>query len=138
MALTDAQKAAVRRALGWSARFHQSDSRLEQAISAIETDAASELLITDTLANNGILANVDDVQTKLRDAHARLKADKVGSILLRKQELNQLRSEGDRWVRDLARLLGVETRNGGLFGGAHIGSFAGFGGLYGSSNFIGK
>lgn len=138
MALTATQKAAIRRALGWSARFHQFDSRLEQAMSAIDTEPEHELQITDTLANNGILANIDDVQSKLRAAHARLKADKVGSILLRKEELGQLRAEGDRWVRDLARLLGVEVRNGGLFGGASIQTFAGHGGMYGGGNYIGK
>lgn len=138
MALDDQQKAAIRRALGWSARFHQFDSRLEQAMSAIATEPEHELQITDTLANQGILANIDDIQTKLRQAHDRLKADKVGSILLRKEELQQLRSEGDRWVRDLARILGVETRNGGLFGGARIRTFAGHGGPYASGNYIGR
>lgn len=138
MALTDTQKAEVRRALGWSARFHQFDSRLEQAMSALDTEPEHELQITDTLANNGILANIANVQSEMREAHARLKADKVGSILLRKEELRQLRQEGDRWVKDLARLLGVETRNGGLFGGAHINTFAGFGGPYGSGNYVGK
>lgn len=133
MALSATQKADVRRALGWSARFHQFDSRLEQAMNAIATEAEHELQITDTLANNGILANIDDVQTKLRDAHDRLKANKVGSILLRKEELLQLRSEGSRWVKDLARLLGVEIRDGGLFGSARKVTFAGFGG-----NYIGK
>ena len=138
MALTTAQEADIRRALGWSARFHQFDSRLEQAMSAVGTDADHELQITDTLTNDGILANIDDIQTKLRDAHARLKANVVGSIVLRQQEVTQLKKEGDRWVLDLARILGVETRGGGLFGGAHIKTFAGYGGLYGGSNYIGK
>ena len=138
MALTDAQKAGIRRALGWSARFHQFDSRLEQALSAIESDAASELLITDVLANNGILANIDDIQSKLRAGHSRLKANKVGTIELRQQELDQLKSEGNRWVSDLARLLGVEVRDGGLFGGSRIQTFAGSGGKYGGGNYVGK
>lgn len=141
MALTDAQKADCRRALGWSARFHQFDSRLEQALSAIATEPDHEAQITAVLASNGILANIDDIQTKLRDSHARLKADNVGSIKLNRSEVHQLKKEGDRWVNDLARMLGVETRQGGLFGGAHIGSFAGFGGLYagsGGGHYIGK
>lgn len=138
MALTDTQKADVRRALGWSARFHQFDSRLEQAMSALATEPEHELQLTDTLANNGILANIADIQTKLRAAHSRIKADVVGPIQLNKQELRQLIGEGSRWVSDLARILGVEVRNGGIFGKAFIGSFAGFGGLYGGGNFIGK
>ena len=140
MALTGTHKAKIRRALGWSARFHQFDSRLEQALSAVESEPEHELQITDTLANNGILANVDDIQTKLRDAHKRFKADAVGSITLRKEETSQLKKEGDRWVLDLARILGVETRSGGLFGGANLRTFAGFGGLYSGSldNYVGR
>ena len=108
-------------------------------MSAIATETEHELQITDVLANNGILANITDIQTKLRGSHARLKANKVGSIELRQQEVHQLRDEGNRWVQDLARILGVETRNGGIFGSARIGSFAGFGGSYSSGgNYIGK
>jgi len=138
VALTDTQRAAVRRALGWSARFHQSDSRLEQAMSALSTEPEHELQVTDLLANDGILANISDIQTKLRGAHSRLKANKVGSIELRQQETNQLKAEGDRWVEDLARMLGVETRSGGQFGGARIRSFAGPGGSSGGGNYVGK
>ena len=138
MALTDTQKADVRRALGWSARFHQYDSRLEQAMSALATETEAELLVTDTLTNNGILANVDDIQTKLRDSHKRIKASVAGDITMNRSEIKQLKKEGSRWVDDLARLLGVETRQGGLFGMAHVGAFAGFGGLYGGGNYVGK
>lgn len=133
MALTDAQKAAIRRALGWSARFAQFDSRLDQAMSAISTLPEAELQITDTLANNGILANIDDIQSRLRAQYTRLKADQVGTIKLNPREQRQLRSEGSRYVLELARLLGVEVRDGGLFGGARKSTFAGFGG-----NYIGK
>lgn len=140
MAFTDTQKAQIRRALGWSARYYQFDSRLDQAMSSLATQPEVELLVTGTLENNGILANIDDIQTKLRASHARLKANKVGSIELRQQEVVQLRSEGDRWVNDLARILGVETRQGGIFGGAGVNTFAGFGGPYGGAggNFVGK
>ena len=55
------------------------------------------------------------------------------------QEAHQLKKEGDRWVEDLARILGVEPRNGGLFGGAYVDGFASHGGLsYGGRTFIGK
>ena len=140
MALTETQKAAVRRSLGWSARFHNFDSRLEQALSALDTEPEHEAQITDTLENNGILANIDDIQTKLRAAHSRLRANKVGSILLRQQEVSQLKSEGDRWVEDLARILGVPTINGGLFGGAQVRTFAGPSGHYraGTPSYVGK
>jgi len=138
MALTAQQKADIRRYLGWSARFHQYDSRLEQAMSAIDTEPEHESQLTETLANHGILANIADVLTKLRDAHGRLKASKVGSIDLNDSELRQLRKEGDRWVADLSSVLGVEVRNGGIFGTRLPRAFSGFGGQYGGGNFVGK
>lgn len=106
-------------------------------MNALDTEPDHEAQITETLDNNGILANIDDIQTKLRAAHQRLRANKVGTIELRPQEVHQLRKEGSRWVNDLSRLLGVETRNGGLFGNARTGSFAGAGGI-GNGTYIGK
>ena len=107
-------------------------------MNALDTEPDHEAQITDTLDNNGILANIDDIQTKLRDAHGRLRANKVGTIELRPQEVYQLRKEGSRWVKDLARILGVETRNGGIFGNAFVEGFASHGGLTSGGNYIGK
>ena len=135
MALTEAQKTQVRSYLGWSARFHQFDSRLEQAMNAVD-GTASETLITDTLANGGILASLADIDTKLTAAHGRLKATKVGSIELNRSEVIQLRREGRRWVGRLASLLGVEVRNN-AYGSAH-GGFASFEYQGISGNYVGK
>jgi hypothetical protein len=104
---TSAQKAAIRLALGWSARFHQMDSGLEQAMSAIEgesDDSTHDQVVA-------LLTTITDIETRLTDAYGRLKAKKVGSIdLPGAQEVSTLRSEGRRAVGKLARILSVEVR----------------------------
>jgi len=138
MALSATQKAQVRLYLGWSARFFQFDSRLEQAMSAVATEPEHELQITDTLVNNGLLASVSDILTKLTDSHKRLKATKVGSIDLPGfGEIQALRMEGKRHVKTLGSILGVEVRND-IFSSARSTSFASHGGMSGGGNYVGK
>lgn len=111
---TSGQKANIRLYLGWSARFHQFDSRLEQAMSAIdnEMDDSTHDIIVAKLAS---LASID---TRLTDALGRIKALKVGSIdLPGAMELGLLRSEGRRFVGQLAATLGVEVRHDVFRGG---------------------
>lgn len=104
MALTETQKADIRLYLGWSARFFQFDSRLEQAMSALETRAEHEAQVVDLL---GKLSTID---TEIDAARARFKADKVGSITLRQNEAEQLRNEGRMFATRIASILGVEKR----------------------------
>lgn len=110
MALTSTQKAEVRYYAGWSARFHQFDSQLEQAMLALATEPESELLITQGLTASppGLIAALKDVDEKLAAAHARLKADEVGTIKLNRAEVQQLRAEGRRFVGRLCSILGVD------------------------------
>lgn len=137
MALTATQRADVRRYLGWSARFHQFDSRLEQAMNALDTEPEHELQVTDTLANNGLLAALADIEQKLRDAHGRLRAMKVGSIdLTGFGEVQSLRMEGRRYAKTLASILGVEVRND-VFSSSRTMTFASHGGMM-SGNYVGK
>ena len=131
MALTDAQKADTRAALGWSARFHQFDSRLEQAMSALATEPDHESQVIT------LLASVADIETKLVAAHSRLKASKVGSIDLNPMEIQMLRKEGKRFVGKIASILGVETRRD-IFSSGPERTFASHGGRSGGSNYIGK
>lgn len=124
MALTATQKAEVRRSLGWPARFFQYDTRLEQAMSAIETQPEHEAQVIE------ILASVVDVKEKLLDAHKRLKASKVGSIELDtlREETMGLRMEGRRFTGELSAILGVPRKHD-IFSS---GSFGGFVGPYGT------
>lgn len=129
MALTATQEAKVRYYLGWSARFHQSDSRLEMALSALPSEPESEALII------AALLKCEDIDTKLTDAHGRLKAMKVGSIdLPGHREVETLRNEGRRWVGRIASTLGVEVRQD-VFSGALPSGFAGPGGLSSGGNY---
>lgn len=129
MALSAAQKADIRFYAGWQARYLQLDSRLEQAMNAIELQPEHEAQITNTINASppGLLALLKDIDTKLRDSHGRLKASVVGSITLNRAELYQLRSEGRRFVGRLCSILGV-CRGEDVFGS----------GSSGGSNYIGK
>lgn len=128
MALTDTEKAACRLYLGWSARFHQHDSRLEMALIAVGDLPEHQAQITNLITGSppGLLACLQDIDSKLRGAHGRLKASEVGSIKLNAAELQQLRSEGRRFVGRLAAILGVEKQadvfaSGGGAGGNYVG-----------------
>jgi len=107
------EKVEIRFFTGWSARFHQTDSALEQAMSAVESDADTLAFIQTT-----ILPAIRDIRTKLTDAHGRLKALKVGSIELPEYaEVMTLRSEGRRHVGSLCSTMGVSARQD-IFGAA--------------------
>jgi hypothetical protein len=106
MALSEAQRVQIRFYLGWSARFHQFDSRLEQALNAVETLADTQTQI------EAVLTDLDDIVTKLKASYDRIRAMKVASIELPgKLEIGLLRSEGRRNVGSLAAILGVEVRH---------------------------
>jgi len=128
MALLEAQKVSIRFYLGWSARFHQFDSRLEQAMSAIDTLPDTQTLI------EAILVDLGDISTKIKEAYNRLKAMKVSSIdLPGPGEIGMFRSEGRRFVGQLAATLGVEVRQD-VFGSGSYHYFASSGGLVGGGN----
>lgn len=137
--MTEAQKAKVRHYLGWAARFHQTDTRLEMAMSAVELLPDEEAFITNALNASppGYLAALDDISAKLAASHARFKAEQVGSIKLNRSEYKMLRSEGRRIAGQLAAKLGVEVRHD-VFSGAGPGSIAGWGGPIGGGNYVGK
>lgn len=124
MALTATQKVNIRMYLGWQDRFHNTDSRLEMALAAADTNA--ELLTT----IGALLTSLADIDTKLADAHKRLKATKLGSIdLPGPGEIGMLRSEGRRFVGRLSSLLGVATRHD-VFSGYGPTHYAGYDGPY--------
>lgn len=129
MALSASQRADIRLYAGWQARYLQIDSALENAMNAIELQAAHEAQITNAITGSppGLLALLKDIDAKLRDSHGRLKASVVGSITLNPAELYQLRSEGRRFVHRLCSILGVE-RGEDVFGS----------GSGGRDNYVGK
>lgn len=128
---TTVQRAKIRWYLGWSARFHQADSRLEQAMNAVDQEV-------DDSSHDLIVANItalDAIGTKMTAAYDRLKALKVGSIdLPGAGEIGMLRSEGRRLGGQIAACLGVETRHD-VWSGSGNKSFAGWNGLEGGNTF---
>lgn len=106
MALTEAQRSSVRLYVGWSERFHQFDSELEQAMNALATAPDGEAIVL------AAVAACEDIDVKLTAAHGRLKAMKVGSIgLSGPGEIRALRSEGRRHAGRIASVLGVSIRH---------------------------
>lgn len=105
MALTSAQKFSIRKYLGWSQRFFQTDSTLEMALSAVDNDVDAS---ADILANVTECVRIDDAITA---AERRLKASSVGPIDLNVGEIPQLRDRGRQFVGRIASVLGVEVRN---------------------------
>jgi hypothetical protein len=128
--ITSAQRAQIRYYLGWSARFHQTDSRLEQAMNAIDVgDVDTYNLIVSSISATppGLLASLTDVDSRISAAGGaldRVKAMKVGSIELPGlQEIGVLRSQGRQFAGRLAALLGVEVRHD-VFSGSRPKGFA--------------
>lgn len=133
MALTNAQKVQIRLYLGWSARFRQTDSRLEQSFSAL--DMLETQGDPDTLASvASILEALVALEPVIVDAYSRLQAIKLGAIDLNAvTEIGMLRSEGRRLVGRLASTLGVPVRHD-VFAGKGPTGFAGPGGMGGAGN----
>jgi hypothetical protein len=103
--LTDEEKARIRMYLGWGARFAQTDSALERALSAVQEMAAELSLLREHLVE------LERIDAAIQACEARFKADQVGSITLSQTELPRLRSRGVERVGRMARQLGVEVRD---------------------------
>jgi hypothetical protein len=102
---TDDEKASIREYMGWSARFQQTDTALERAMSAIEMQPA------DLAKARSHLAELVRIDAAVVACEARFKADQVGTIKLSQTELSRLRSRGAERVGRLATLFGVEVRD---------------------------
>jgi hypothetical protein len=130
MALSPAQRAQVRTYLGWSARFHQMDSALEQAMNALDQDADSLALVQ--TPTTGLLDRILDVDTKLLGADTTLLVTAAGSVQLDPaRQVALLRSKGRMFVGRLAALLGVPVREDYFAGAGPKGPFWGMAGSNG-------
>lgn len=142
MALTTAQRAEIRFFCGWSARFRQTDSRLEQALNALDGDADTLALFTNILAPvdgspPGLIACCRDAMAQLRLAMKRKKASKVGSIELNAGELEHIRGLGRQYSNQMCAILGVPRRVD-VFSESGASTFASSSGPEPSGNYIGK
>jgi hypothetical protein len=110
MAFTETERVQIRLYLGWSGRFYQFDSRLEQAMNAVS--AETEVIV------KAALAECQSFDEQIQAAPKRFKAAQVGSITLQgATELALLRSCGRAHVGRIAATLGVEVKHD-VFSGA--------------------
>lgn len=106
MALTNAQKVSCRYWLGYSGRFYQVDSALEQAMAAI-ADADLEARIA------AVLTELDALDAKRADVRSRAGIRQVDEIVFQDGKaagLDAIRTEGTMLVGRLAALFGVDVR----------------------------
>ena len=105
MPLTDAQRATIRMRLGWADRFEQVDTRLEQAMSSIDSRPDTQILIETELTR------LEALDAKMDAAATYFPASAVGSIRVEgAQNLALLRSQYRQAVGRVASLLGAEVR----------------------------
>lgn len=110
---TLAERARIRRLLGWQARFLQLDTKLESAMDAINGSPADQDIVLD------ILTKLTALDTRIESAQVKFGVDKVGSIELDSTTmLGLLRGEAKRLVDNMAMLLGVEVKANFYGGGA--------------------
>lgn len=107
MALTESEKTEIRLYLGWPMRHHDTDSALEQGLRAIDGIAEVLALIQGA---DGLLAKLNDVDSRLEAALNRLKADKASDVTLNRREQSQIRQHGHMLCLRLGQLVGVEMR----------------------------
>ena len=117
MAFTSTEKTRIRMLLGWGARFWQLETRLENAMDAVETTLPDE-----TAQIQSILVLLTDIDTKLTDALGTVGVTAVSSIHLDSdQGINHLRSEGRRLVEAIAAILQVFIKRN-YYGGTMTGT----------------
>lgn len=106
MALSSPQIDAIRTYLGYSSRFFQVDTVLEQAIAAIalDTDATNTVL--------SMLADLADIDNALQQSRKRQKFTQAEDLhYAGYREMLSLRAEGRRIVGRLAAKFGVNVRH---------------------------
>lgn len=116
MALTNAQKAKVRRYLGYPDVNRLSFHNLEGAMTALSSDGETEVV--------DLLTQLAAVDTALSEAQDRQKLTRVEDVhFAGPGEIRALYHEGNRYAATLADVLDVQVRRFPFSGG---GSSAGF------------
>lgn len=110
MALTDAQKAQVRRYLGFPDVGRESDGLLEGAMDALSVEGEALVVV--------ILTALADIQTKLSAAQTRMQIVQIEDVKFAGgDEVKGLWAEGNRLAADLAVTLGITARRRPFGGG---------------------
>jgi len=109
MAFSLTERQSIRTYTGWSGRYFQTDSRLEQAMNAVaaETETAIRTELT----------GIATLETEMTAARRRWKAAEVGSIVLQGEtEYGLLRSAGRQAAGRIAAMLGIGIRHDAFAG----------------------
>lgn len=106
MPFLSSEKARIRVLLGWGARFWQLQTRLEAAMSAVETTLPDETVLIQSYLTQ--LTSIDTQITSALNTVGVTKVDEIG--LDSDQGLQHLRREGARLVEAIAHVLQVEIK----------------------------
>lgn len=119
MPFTSTEKSRIRMLLGWGARFWQLETRLENAMEAVE-----QTLPDETTRIQTILTQLTDIDTKITDALGTVGVTGVSAIHLDSdQGIGHLRSEGRRLVEAIAIILQVPIKKNYYSGGGMTGCY---------------
>lgn len=131
MPLSSTERANIRMYLGWSARFHQTDTRLEQAMNAVDNldDELTQL--------RAHMTEIQAIETRISSMRAdSFRAREVGDIVLDAATEYALNCEtGNRRCAAMAAILGVEVRRQ-YFSSAGPEGFAGPWGMSDGGNYF--
>jgi hypothetical protein len=116
VALTDKQKHEVVRYLGWSGKTLISDSTHYNSIVNSRLINLNSIIEAEVI---GLLARLDSIVEQMDAARCRLSASEVGDIVLNQKELEMLRKEYMRWIRELSDLLDISIEKSGA--GVNVG-----------------
>jgi hypothetical protein len=129
MALSDSSKAQIRLYLGYSGKYFQIDSVLEQAMNSVAADPDMQTIL------ETLIARCQDVDAKLQasDNRQKMQSADQGAIVYRGPvELAALRSQGRMAVGRMAAMLGVECRHDAFSPSLSNTAPVLFGGLWGN------
>jgi hypothetical protein len=110
MALSDQERADIRKFLGWPDRFNTTlNSQLDQALNAVSSESETNI--------RAELVKLEATDTKLGTASTYFPASQVGTIGVEgAQNLELLRDQGRQAAGRIAAILGVEVRHDAFAG----------------------
>lgn len=114
MAITETERVSVRQYLGFSGLNTHLDSKLEGAITSVQSEADGGSMPDDSseVALRNMLTKLDSIETQIEALRGYMMVDKVEDVgrLDPPRGVLMLRSEGRRWVGKMTDLLGCKAR----------------------------
>jgi hypothetical protein len=110
MALTDKQRFDVVYYLGWPGKTLIPESTHYNSIVASRLVNLNQYIEAQTV---GLLVRIAKIQSQLDVARVRTSAMSVGDIKMNNMELEQLRMEYMKWIKELSDLLDIKVEKRG-------------------------